>query len=118
MVGHNVQNSTYNGLHVLTIVMNDGAYGSKLHKLKADGVSPSGSIFGRSDFAGIGRGFGIEGESFVTPEGMKDSFKRFPAAKAPAIWDVHISDKVMSPQILRAHHATHASVSSTQRPLK
>ena len=42
------------GLNILTIVLNDGAYGSEVHKLRADGVTLAGSVFGRPDFAALG----------------------------------------------------------------
>ena len=34
-------------LHILTIVLNDGGYGSEIHKLRADNVPLHGAIFGR-----------------------------------------------------------------------
>lgn len=96
------------GMKILTIVLNDGAYGSEVHKLRADGVGDQGSVFGRPDFAGIGRGFGLVGRTFTDLAGLKDSFGDFLASSGPAIWDVHISDQIASPQILKAHKATHA----------
>jgi len=38
--------------------MNDGAYGSEVHKFRSEGLSEDGSVFGYSDFAGIAQGFG------------------------------------------------------------
>jgi thiamine pyrophosphate-dependent acetolactate synthase large subunit-like protein len=35
-------------LKLLICVLNDGAYGAEIHKLRADGVDDSGSIFGRT----------------------------------------------------------------------
>ena len=48
-------------LNILIIVMNDGAYGSEVHKLRSEGLSEEGSVFGYSDFAGIAKGFGLAG---------------------------------------------------------
>ena len=95
-------------MHILTIVLNDGAYGSEVHKLRADGVSEAGSVFGRPDFAGIGRGFGITGQRFTDLNGLDTAFDTFLTGKAPAIWDIHISDQIASPQILKAHKAAHS----------
>lgn len=95
-------------LSILIIVLNDGAYGSEVHKLKADGVTLVGSVFGRPDFAGIGQGFGLKGETWTDLDGMPESFDEFMSDRAPAIWDVHISDQVASPQVLKAHKAAHA----------
>ena len=93
-------------LHILTIVLNDGGYGSEIHKLRADGIPLDGSVFGRPDFAGIGRGFGLTGETFTEVKGMEDSLSAFLRAGKPAIWDIHISNLVASPQILNAHRQT------------
>ncbi|NNK79284.1 MAG: thiamine pyrophosphate-binding protein, partial [Litoreibacter sp.] len=38
-------------MNILICVLNDGAYGSEIHKLRADGLSDAGAVFGRSDFA-------------------------------------------------------------------
>jgi len=42
-------------LNILIVVMNDGAYGSELHKLRSEGMPEDGSVFGYCDFAGIAR---------------------------------------------------------------
>jgi thiamine pyrophosphate-dependent acetolactate synthase large subunit-like protein len=49
------------GLKLLMCVLNDGAYGSEIHKLRADGIDDSGAVFGRTDLASIARGFGLRG---------------------------------------------------------
>ncbi|MEM6303933.1 MAG: thiamine pyrophosphate-dependent enzyme [Pseudomonadota bacterium] len=98
------------GLHVLTIVLNDGAYGSEIHKLRADGVPLHGSVFGRPGFAAVARGFGLAGETITDLAAMTPAYAAFAAGSTPALWDVHISAEITSPQILRAHAAAHASV--------
>ncbi len=95
-------------MHVLVIVLNDGAYGSEVHKLRADGVSEAGSVFGRPDFAAIARGFGLNGKTFESLDSLAQSMDEFLSAKRPAVWDIHISDQIASPQILKAHQAMHA----------
>ena len=44
-------------LNILIIAMNDGAYGSEVHKFRSESLSEDGSVFGYSDFAGIAKGF-------------------------------------------------------------
>jgi len=88
---------------ILTIVLNDGAYGSEVHKLRADGVSETGSVFGRPDFAGIARGFGLVGKTITSLETLNSSMDDFLSSGTPTLWDIHISDQVASPQILKAH---------------
>ena len=51
-------------LNILIVVMNDGAYGSEVHKLRSEGMPEDGSVFGYCDFAGIARGFGLAGKTF------------------------------------------------------
>jgi thiamine pyrophosphate-dependent acetolactate synthase large subunit-like protein len=49
------------GLNILVCVLNDGAYGSEIHKLRSIGLSDEGAVFGRPDFAAVARGFGLGG---------------------------------------------------------
>ncbi len=92
-------------MNILTIVLNDGAYGSEVHKLRADGVTDAGSVFGRPDFAGIASGFGLQGKSFTTIDKLAQSMDEFLLKPTPTVWDIHISDQIASPQILKAHKA-------------
>ena len=97
------------GLQVLVIVMNDGAYGSEVHKLKADGVTLEGSVFGRTDLAAVSRGFGLGGETVTRLDQIStDAMTAFLESGQSALWDVHISGEIASPQILKAHKAVHA----------
>ena len=50
-------------LKLLFCIFNDGAYGAEIYKLRADSVDDSGSVFGRTDFAAIAKGFGLRGAS-------------------------------------------------------
>ena len=92
-------------LNILIVVMNDGAYGSEVHKLRAEGLPEAGSVFGRCDFAAIARGFGIEGKSVKRLEELPKLVQEFAARGGAAVWDFHVSDKVVSPTIRRSHPA-------------
>jgi len=91
------------GLNILIIVMNDGAYGSEVHKLRSEGMPEEGSVFGYCDFAAIARGFGLAGQTFKSLEGLRERVAEFAAGGGAAVWDFHVSDKVLSPTIRRAH---------------
>jgi thiamine pyrophosphate-dependent acetolactate synthase large subunit-like protein len=91
------------GLKILIVVMNDGAYGSEVHKLRSEGMSEEGAVFGYCDFAAIARGFGLGGKTFRSLEGLPDLVAEFAASAGAAVWDFHVSDKVVSPTIRRAH---------------
>jgi len=90
-------------LNILIVVMNDGAYGSEVHKLRAEGLPEEGSVFGYCDFAGIARGFGLAGKTFKTLDGLPKLVAELGAGGGAAVWDFHVSDKVVSPTIRRAH---------------
>lgn len=92
-------------MKILIVILNDGAYGSEIHKLRADGVTTAGSEFGRPDFSAIGQGFGLNGKTFTELDSMAICMKEFLADPVATVWDIHISDKVASPQILKAHQA-------------
>ena len=90
-------------LNILIVVMNDGAYGSELHKLRAEGMPEDGSVFGYCDFAGVARGFGLEGKTFTKLDDVSKLVAEFAASGGAAVWDFHVSAKVVSPTIRRAH---------------
>jgi len=91
------------GMNLLVIVMNDGAYGSEVHKLRSEGLPEDGSVFGYCDFAGIARGFGLAGRTFKKLDELPKLIAEFRAGGGAAVWDFHVSDKVVSPTIRRAH---------------
>jgi thiamine pyrophosphate-dependent acetolactate synthase large subunit-like protein len=91
------------GLRILIVVMNDGAYGSEVHKLRSEGMPEDGSVFGYNDFAGIARGFGLAGKTFRKLDDLPKLVAEFATSGGGAVWDFHVSDKVLSPSIRRAH---------------
>ena len=90
-------------LRILIVVINDGAYGSEVHKLRSEGMPEEGSVFGYSDFAGIARGFGLAGKTVRNLDDLPKFVAEFAASDGGAVWDFHVSDKVVSPSIRRAH---------------
>jgi acetolactate synthase I/II/III large subunit len=90
-------------LNILIVVMNDGAYGSEVHKLRSEGMPEDGSVFGYCDFAGIARGFGLPGKTVKNLGDLPKLVAQLAASGGAAVWDFHVSDKVVSPTIRRAH---------------
>ena len=85
------------GIKLLICVLNDGAYGAEIHKLRQDGLDDSGAIFGRTDFGSISKGFGLRGTN-VTDLGQFAGLLRDYEAQGDAeIWNIPISDQVTSP---------------------
>lgn len=91
------------GLKVLICVLNDGAYGSEIHKLRAEGLPDDGAVFGRPDFAAIAGGFGLTGARVDDLAALPRLIDRFAAGDAAMVLDFPISDRVVSPVIRRAH---------------
>ena len=91
------------GMNILIVVMNDGAYGSEVHKLRAEGMPEAGSVFGYCDFAAIARGFGLAGRTITRLDDIPALVAEFAAGGGAAVWDVRVSDKVVSPSMRRAH---------------
>src|SRR5262245_52869024 len=96
------------GMNILIIVMNDGAYGSEVHKLRSEGLPDDGSVFGYCDFAAIARGFGIGGRTIKDLKDVPKALEEFAKNGGAAVWDFHVSDKVVSPTIRRSHPAKYA----------
>ncbi len=90
-------------LNIVIVAMNDGAYGSEVHKFRSEGLSEDGSVFGYSDFAGIARGFGITGHKVSDLADIPKLITEFAEKDGPAVWDFHLSDKVVSSVLRRAH---------------
>lgn len=90
-------------LNILIIVMNDGAYGSELHKLRSEGLPIDGSVFGMTDFAAIAKGFGLGGATIDDLNEIPRLVEQFKQTKGPAVWDLRVSDKVVSRIVRQAH---------------
>lgn len=89
-------------LKVLVCVLNDGAYGSEVHRLRAAGLSVHGAIYGRNDIARMARGFGLAGMTIEALEDLPRAVETFAAGDGPMLLDIPISDRVMSPLMYRS----------------
>lgn len=93
------------GMRLLLCVLNDGAFGSEIHKLRADGVDDSPAIFGRGDIGAIARGFGLAGHKVERVEDLPVLFAEFQSGTGAALWDISISANVVSPALQKLHGA-------------
>lgn len=91
------------GLRILVCVLNDGAYGSEIHKLRSEGFGDGGAVFGRGDLAGVARGHGVSGRCIDDLTELGAALKEFMDGKGSAVWDLPVSDTVVSPVLRRAH---------------
>lgn len=90
-------------MNILIVVLNDGAYGSEIHKMRAEGICDAGAVFGRPDLGAVARGFGLAGETINDLSTLPRLVLEFAKTGGAAVWDVPISDRVVSPVIRRAH---------------
>ncbi|MFK7963264.1 MAG: thiamine pyrophosphate-binding protein [Burkholderiaceae bacterium] len=91
------------GMKVLIIVLNDGAYGSEIHKLRSEGMPADGAVFGRPDFAHIARSFGLGGHQVTDLNELPEMVNNFANQSLAAVWDFPISDRVVTPIVRKAH---------------
>jgi acetolactate synthase-1/2/3 large subunit len=90
------------GLKILICVLNDGAFGSEIHKLRADGLSDHGAIFGYDDFGRIARGFDLRGQIVDDLEKLPGLVEKFSGGDRTEVLDFHISDRVTSPMMRKS----------------
>jgi len=96
------------GMNLLICAMNDGAYGSEIHKLRDEGLPDAGAVFGRADLGAVARGFGLEGRVVDDLAQVPALVADFAARGGAALWDFHVSDRVASPVVRRAHPGGHS----------
>ncbi len=94
------------GLRILICAMNDGAYGSEIHKLRAEGLPLEGAVFGRGDLGAVARGFGLEGRVVDNLAALPNLVRSWEKDGRAALWDFHVSDRVASPVVRRSHPQT------------
>lgn len=85
------------GLKILLCILNDGAFGSEIHKLRADGLDDHGATFGTGNLARLAEGFGLRGRVITDLTQIPGYLREFEADNRTEVWDFHISDQVTSP---------------------
>jgi acetolactate synthase I/II/III large subunit len=93
------------GLKLIIGIMNDGGFGAEVHKFRSDGLDPAEAIFGRPDFAAIAKGFGLRGTNINSLSDFGSLLRNYEAANSAEVWNIPISDKVVS--IMQARAARH-----------
>lgn len=90
------------GLDMLIVVMNDGGYGSEIHKLRAKGGDPELARFHDTDFAAVARGFGMEGHRVQTLDDLAAQVKRQRDLRGPMLVEVPMALSAVSAPTRRA----------------
>lgn len=89
-------------LDLLVVVMNDGGFGSEIHKLNFKGVDGELARFGRDDFAGIARGFGVAGDTLADPAEIAGLVAEHLERGGPTVIDVPMASGAISAPTRRA----------------
>jgi thiamine pyrophosphate-dependent acetolactate synthase large subunit-like protein len=89
------------GWKLLICVLNDGAFGSEIHKLRSDGISDHGATYGRSDLARMAEGFGLRGARVDRLDQLPALIAAFEAGDDAMVLDIQVSDQVISPRMLK-----------------
>jgi acetolactate synthase-1/2/3 large subunit len=85
------------GIRLLVICINDGAYGAEVHKLRADAVDAEGAIFGHTDLAALASAFGLGAATITDHAQVRGAFEDFENDERAWLWGVRISGFQQSP---------------------
>jgi acetolactate synthase-1/2/3 large subunit len=89
------------GTRLLVVVMNDEAFASELHALRAKNLDPSESLIPSPRFDRVGEAFGWVGRYATTRGEVEHSVKEFLEDERPYLVDARISRDVVSEAIRR-----------------
>lgn len=89
------------GMKILICCLNDGAFGSEIHKLRADGLTDEGAVYGHGYLPGIARAFGLKAHTITKLDDIPRLAKEFEEGDGAVLWDVRISDQVIAPTMRR-----------------
>lgn len=90
------------GWKILFCILNDGAYGAEIHKLRADGLDDRGGVHGRNDMARLAEGFGLRGKLIRSADELPAAIEEFRTGDGAMLLDIQISDEVISPRMFKA----------------
>lgn len=93
------------GFKILICILNDGAYGSEIHKLRSEGLDDGGAQHGRGDLGAVARGFGLGGKVLTDLSDLQIELNAFAEGNQSVLWDFHVSDQIASPVMRRNHPA-------------
>ncbi len=87
----------------LVFILNDGAFGAEVHKMRAKGYPDDAAKFGFPDLQKIADGFGLRAHHVDSPlqiPGIIEAYRRLPE---PTLVDIRISPNVVSRQFRRVY---------------
>ncbi len=91
------------GANIIVLVANNGVYGTiRMHQHRTYPGRPSGTDLKNPDFAALAEAYGGYGAAVTRGEDFVEAFKAARAAKAPAIIDLKIDPRAVSPRMVLA----------------
>jgi thiamine pyrophosphate-dependent acetolactate synthase large subunit-like protein len=85
------------GIKLLVLCINDGAFGAEIHKLRMENVNDRQAVFGRPNIEGVARAYGLGAATVTDLSELERLMEDFEKGDTAAIWDVRVSDRVMTP---------------------
>jgi acetolactate synthase-1/2/3 large subunit len=99
MTGQELATAVQHGLNVITIIANNGMYGTiRMHQEKTYPDRVVGTTLVNPDFAAYARSFGAHGETVEQTGDFKGAFERALAANKPAIIELKIDPEALTPK--------------------
>lgn len=92
------------GTRLLILVMNDQAFGSELHSLRAHGIDSTESAIPSPEFAAVAAALGWVGVRADSIEACETAMAAFFADNRPYLIDARISQEVVSPPARRLEY--------------
>jgi acetolactate synthase I/II/III large subunit len=99
MTGQELATAVQYGLNVITIIANNGMYGTiRMHQEKHYPERVVGTTLVNPDFAAYARSFGAHGETVERTQDFRAAFERSLAANKPAIIELKIDPEALTPK--------------------
>ena len=99
MTGQELATAVQYGLNVVTIIANNGMYGTiRMHQEKTYPNRVAGTQLVNPDFAAYARAFGAHGETVERTEDFKAAFQRALDSNKPAIIECRVDPEALTPR--------------------
>lgn len=89
------------GIRLLIITLNDGGFGAEFHRLRPIGKDDALTFFGRPEFARIATAFDLKGHTATNAREIAAAFAQYDPEGTAMMLDIHISDRVATPTLVR-----------------
>ncbi|HDS1744046.1 MULTISPECIES: thiamine pyrophosphate-binding protein [Pseudomonas] len=100
MNGQELATAAHYGARVITIVVNNGMYGTiRMHQERSYPGRVSGTELHNPDFAALARAYGLHGETVTRTEDFVVAFERCQASGKPALIEIQVDPEALTPRM-------------------